>query len=707
MPDTEMTHRIAPLFDFQSCALVGASDSNMTGQNPMTALRTLNYAGRYYPVNPRREEVHGQKAYPSVSSLPETPEMVIIAIPRDGVADVIDECAAQGVKAAVICSAGFIEEDSRGAELQARITERARESGLLVIGPNCFGVASLVHHCAGISANLSALVPGNVGVISNSGGLLNEIMSYGTARGLGFSHVVSSGNEAGVTAADIIDYYVADPNTDVVLGMLETVRDPELFVEACGRALSAGKPIVLVKMGVSEKGARSTTTHTGAMAGSDIVYSALFRQKGVIRVSDVDELIDLGALFSNSMAVLRQRPLERAAIIEISGGGKGLVSDTAFAAGVDLPDLSEATALKLKEQLPHNIYATNPIDTGGAWGDTSKPAVYPLVLETFASEPEFDIIVSRYTTPRSGPLNAYVDRLDELDTARSAHPDRLFPVLSRTSDQFSAEWLAAIRERHIPFVQGYDRGMRAIGRLVEYSRALHGTVIHPEAPSAMATPAAEEHGHVLSEIESKEVLKKAGLPVVETLYAPDPAEAVRLAEHLGYPVALKVVAPEIVHKSDSGGVRLGLTDADGVRRAFSDLEGAAKAVGASFQGVAVQPMAAPGLEVVLGAHRDSQFGPVLLFGLGGVFVEILHDVALRVAPLSAAEAMTMLDDIRGRALLDGARGQPAVDRDAIADALCRLSSLMLERSEIESIDVNPAFAYPKGLLAVDARILTA
>ncbi|MFI5268409.1 MAG: CoA-binding protein, partial [Chloroflexota bacterium] len=304
-------HRLSPLFDFASIAVVGASDTNHTGLGTYRALQALGFEGRYYPINPRRDEVHGLKAYPSVGALPEAPDMVVIAIPREGVPDVIDESAQRGVSAAVILSAGFLELDELGAQLQARVTATARQSGLLVNGPNCLGLASIVHRTAACSMGVQGLRPGNVGVISNSGGLMNEVMSCGSGRGIGFSHLVSSGNEAGVTSADVIDFFVDDPATDVILGVLETARDPELFVRAAERALVARKPIVVLKMGSSEKAARSTLTHTGAMAGSDAVYTALFRQKGVTRVNDMDELVEMGALFSTSIDVLRGRRLER------------------------------------------------------------------------------------------------------------------------------------------------------------------------------------------------------------------------------------------------------------------------------------------------------------------------------------------------------------------------------------------------------------
>lgn len=692
-------HRLSPLFDFSSVAVVGASDTNHTGLGTYQALQTLGFQGRYYPVNPRRDEVHGLKAYPNVSALPETPDVVVVAIPREFVPAAIDECAERGVKGAVILAAGFLEQDEQGAELQARISATARSSGLLLNGPNCLGLASIVHRTAACSMGVGGLRPGNVGVISNSGGLLNEVMSCGSGRGIGFSHLVSSGNEAGITAADVIDFFVDDSGTDVILAVLETARDPRLFVAAAERALAARKPIVVLKMGSSEKAARSTLTHTGAMAGSDAVYSALFQQKGIVRVGDLDELIDMGALFSTSVNVLRQRRLERTAVIEISGGGKGLVSDTADAAGVDLPDLPGAVVEELRAKLPDFIEPSNPMDTGGSWGEGNKATVYPIVLEAFASLPEVDIILSRYTVPRSGELGPLAARLSELDAARAAHPDRLFGILSRTSDQFADSWAAAVRERSLPFVQGYGRGLRAIGKLAEYSRAVHGAATMP-APAAHPSAAETAAGRTLNEVESKQLLAAAGIPVVETVAAGSADQAAAEAGRLGYPVALKVIAPDVIHKSDSGGVHLGLKDASAVRGAFAALQ----AVGA-FQGVAVQPMARPGLEVVLGAHRDAQFGPVILFGLGGIFVEVLHDVALRVAPLTEADARSMLADIRGRSLLDGLRGQPPADKPAIVQALLRLSELMLARPDIASIDVNPAFAYESGMVAVDARVV--
>lgn len=691
-------HRLSSLFDFSSIAVVGASDTNHTGLGTYRALQTLGFEGRYYPINPRRAEVHGLKAYADLASLPEVPEMVVIAIPREGVPDVVEAAAERGVKAVVILSAGFLELDELGAELQSRISATARASGLLVNGPNCLGLASVVRRTAACSMSVQGLRPGNVGVISNSGGLMNEVMSCGGGRGIGFTHLVSSGNEAGVTSADVIDFFVEDPDTHVILGILETARDSELFVRAAERALAARKPVVVLKMGSSEKAARSTLTHTGAMAGSDAVYSALFRQKGIIRVNDIDELVEMGALFSASIGVLRGHRLERTAIIEISGGGKGLVSDTAAAAGVELPDLPKDMVESLRERLPDFIEPSNPMDTGGSWGEPVKAQVYPIVLEAFASQPDVDIVLSRYTVPRTGEMGPLNQRLDEMEAARTAHPDRLFGILSRTSDQFCDEWAEVIRERHIPFVQGYGRGLRAIARLAEYSRAVHGQPAHarvaPHVPAGAASAA-----RVLGEIESKGILRAAGLPVVPTAAATTLEDAVRLAGEAGYPVALKVIASGISHKSDAGGVKLGLTDAAAVREAFAALQQLP-----GFEGSAVQPMAASGIEVVLGAHRDAQFGPVILFGLGGVFVEVLHDVAMRVAPLSQEDAAAMLGEINGRALLDGLRGQRPVDREAIVDALLALSGLMLSRSDIASIDVNPAFAYADGLLAVDARV---
>jgi acyl-CoA synthetase (NDP forming) len=328
-------------------------------------------------------------------------------------------------------------------------------------------------------------------------------------------------------------------------------------------------------------------------------------------------------------------------------------------------------------------------------------SLYPLALDTLAEQPDVDVIVSRYTVPRDGPLGALEQRLPEMLTARVAHPDRLYAVLSRTSDRFSDEWATAVGEHGVVFLQGYARGMRALGSLAAYSRFLRRPASASRQPPVLVEPR-PDGGPILNEVESKDLLRQAGLPVIETRLARTADEAVGQATAFGYPVVLKVVSPEVIHKSDAGGVRLRLGDEAAVRSAFADL---ARAPG--FVGVAVQPMAAGGVELALGGHRDPQFGPVVLFGLGGVFVEALRDVALRVAPLSRVDAAEMLDEIRGRPLLEGARGQRPVDRGALLGVLCQLGDFLLARPWIESVDLNPVLAGPEGLSALDARVVLA
>lgn len=699
-------HALEALFRWQAIAVVGASESSSYGAGPFRALREVGFDGRYYPVNPRRAEVHGVPAYPDVRSLPDRIDIGVLAIGRDLVLDAVAACADQGARGVVVISAGFGEADARGAELQAELTALARERSVLLVGPNCFGLASLVNRVAACTATgLANLRRGNVGVVSHSGGLLNEVISFGAARRVGFSHLISTGNEAGITASDVLDFLVDDPSTQVILAVLETVRAPAAFVAAAERAVAARKPLVVLKLGASERAARSAMTHTGALAGSDEVYSALFRQKGVTRVADIDELIEVGSLFSGAIDVLRRRPLERAAVIEISGGGSGLVSDSAAAAGVELPEPSSETVARLSPAMPRGIDVNNPLDTGLSWGVPHMASLYPLALDALAEQPDVDVIISRYTVPRDGPLGPLRERLSEMHTARAAHPDRLYAVLSRTSDRFSDEWATAIGEEDLVFLQGYGRGMRALGSLARYSRFLGRRLKAQAQPQARPglVNARPDGGPMLNEVQSKDLLRQAGLPVIETTLARTADEAVAQAATFGYPVVLKVVSPDIVHKSDAGGVRLGLGDEAAVRTAFADLKEVARTV--AFLGVAVQPMAATGVELALGGHRDPQFGPVVLFGLGGVFVEVLRDVALRVAPLSGLDAADMLDEIRGRPLLDGARGHPPVDRQTLVEALCQLGDFLLARPWIESVDLNPVLAGPEGICAVDARVV--
>ncbi len=704
-------HRLDPLFRFSSVAIVGATDSSGYGRGPYRVLTELGFQGQVYPVNPRHQEVHGLHAYPDVASLPGPIDAAMIVVNRELVLPAVAACADQGAKAVTVIAAGFAEAGERGRARQAELAALARERDLLLIGPNCFGVASVQTRCGLFTGTgLADARPGNVGVISNSGGLVNEILSYGNARGIGFSHLASIGNEAVLTAADLLDYYVDDPSTDVVLAILESIRDPALFVAAAERAAAARKPIVVLKVGASAKAAQAAVTHTGALSGSDAVANALFRQKGITRVYDMDDLIEMGALLAGAIPLLRRRPLEKVGVIEISGGAREVICDTAFLAGVELPDLSPAAAAAIEPHLALGGKASNPLDSGLNWVSPDKDVLYPLVLRTFAGEPDLDVIVSSFTPPRVGELGPLRRRVDELLAARAAHPDRLFAVLSRASDQFTPEWTRTIVDENLVYLEGYGRGLRALGRMAAYSRFLRTHDAAGEAPAGApppepSIPLSAGRG-ALNEVEAKDILRAAGLPVVATAWARSADEAAALAEQLGYPVAAKVISPQILHKSDVGGVRLGLADSAAVRQAFADLQAVAAAVPeAEFQGVAIQPMAAPGLELVLGAHRDPQFGPVVLFGLGGIFVEVLEDVALRVAPLREVDAREMLDEIRGRALLDGVRGQPPVDRAALVAALLRLSELMLREPAIDSIDLNPVFGYPDGILAVDARIV--
>jgi acyl-CoA synthetase (NDP forming) len=411
--------------------VIGASESSSYGNGPYRALEALGFTGQYFPVNPRRPEVHGHQAYPDVASIPAQIDLAVIVVGRNLVNGSLAAAADKGARAAVVISAGFVESDEHGAALQREMSALARERGLVLVGPNCFGVASLANRCGGFTGSgLHESRLGNVSVLSSSGGLANEIISYGNARALGFRHLVSTGNEAGITGADVLDYYVQDPGTEVILAILETVRNPALFVEVADRAALAGKPLVVLKIGASEKAARSALTHTGALAGSDAVYSALFHQKGVVRVSDIDELIEVGSLLSRGIDVVRSRGLRRAAVIEISGGGKGLVCDTAADAGVSLPDLTDAARAALEPVLPRGIEPSNPLDTGLTWGGPDMDQIFPLALETLASEPEVDVVLARFTVPRSDGLGPLRKRLDELIAARAAHPNRLFGVLS-------------------------------------------------------------------------------------------------------------------------------------------------------------------------------------------------------------------------------------------------------------------------------------
>jgi len=702
---------LSPLFNFSSMAFVGASDGSHFGLGAFRAKSDIGFEGAYYPINPKREIVHGTKAYPSIADIPGTVDGVVIAVAREHVVPAFRQAIDKGAKAVVVLSGNFGEGDENGRALQEQLAGMARANDVILVGPNCMGAASVRNGRALYQGRgMGAARKGGISVVSNSGGLMNEFLLYGNARALGFAHLVSSGNEADVSCSQLIDYYVDDPDTRVIVAILETVREPGLFVSSLERAARAGKPVIVLKLGTSERGAISAITHTGALAGDNRVWEALLDQKAAIRARDIDELVDLTAIFSGIGTILETRPLERAGVVEISGGSCELVCDLAEVAGVDLPAPSGATAAAIRPLVQEFLTVANPIDIGLLWTNPAMAQVYPPVLDAFAGQDDIDIVVSRFIVPLDDEMGALHDRVAELEEARRAHPDRLFIVVSPTSNGYRDEWREVLSRTGVPFVPGFGRAFSAIGKLARYSRAIRA--IRARAPAGVAPDsgghsAAEGTLAVLNEVDAKNLLAAHGLPVIETRMADSAAAAAGLGAGIGFPVAAKLMSPQMTHKSDAGGVRLNLADPEALRAAYEDFAAiVANVPGAHFDGVSVQAMAPPdGIELMLGAHRDPQFGPVILFGLGGIFVEVLKDTVLRVVPLAEADAEAMVDNIRAAEMLRGARGKAGVDRAAIVDALLALSSLMLSRPDIDSIDINPAFAYPTGLWIADARIV--
>jgi acetate---CoA ligase (ADP-forming) len=628
-------------------------------------------------------------------------------VARQYVVPAFKEAVAQGARAVVVLSGNFAESDAEGRHQQQQLRDLAREHDVILIGPNCMGAASIRHRCALYQGRgLSEAISGGISVVSQSGGLMNEVLHYGNARGLGFCHLVSSGNEADVSCAAIIDFYVQDRDTKVIAVIVETIREPEQFLTALDRAAEAFKPVIVFKLGSSTKGAVSALTHTGALAGNDAVWNALLDQKATIRARDIDELVDIAAVFSHIGSMIRQRPLERAGVLEISGGSCELICDLAEDIGLELPDPSPQAVTAIKSHLQDFMGVSNPLDTGILWTNPAMGNIYPAALDAFASQPNVDIIASRFIIPTDTGLGGLNDRLAELDAARRAHPDRLFVVLSPTSSHYHAEWKAAVIRYGLPFVPGFARAISTLGKLAKYSRLIRAWERPPPAVVRRPMASISVSHHLLNEVASKDLIRKAGLQTVPTYLATTALEATDIAERLGYPVAAKLMSPQITHKSDVDGVRLNIRHAADLVATFEHFKRVVASIGgANFEGMSVQSMAPEGLELVLGAHRDAQFGPVVMFGLGGVFVEMLADTVLKVVPLSVNDARSMLDGIRATKMLNGVRGRPPVDRNAIVEAIMNLSRLMAERSDIESVDINPAFASTEGLVVADSRVL--
>jgi acetyltransferase len=693
------------IFAPKNVAVIGATDrQGSVGRTILWNLLSSPFGGAIFPINPKRSNVLGIRAYPDIQSVPEPVDLAVIVTPAPTVPGVIRDCAALGIPGCIIISAGFKETGAEGAALEREILEIARGSGMRIVGPNCLGV---MRPMSGLNATFAAAMarPGKVAFISQSGALLTAILDWSFKENVGFSAFVSVGSMLDVGWGDLIDYLGRDPSTSSIVCYMESVGDARSFLSAA-REISLRKPIIVIKAGRTAAAASAAASHTGSLTGSDEVLDAAFQRSGVLRVDRISDVFYMAEVLSK-----QPRPKgPRMTIITNAGGPGVLATDWLITGGGELAEISQETIEELNGILPAAWSHNNPIDVLG----DATPELYAKTLEIAAKDPHSDGLLV-ILTPQA--------MTDPTQTA-----EQLRPYSQLEGKPVLAAWMggpdvaageAILNRANIPTFQFPDTAARMFNYMWQYERNLRSIYETPTFPADESTPAratveaiiqkALASGRtILTEYESKQVLSAYFINTVPTRLAATVEEAVADAELIGYPVVIKLNSETITHKTDVGGVQLNLRDADAVRAAFERirLSVSEKAGAEHFQGVTVQPMAKlDGYELIVGSSIDPQFGPVLLFGAGGVLVEVFKDSALALPPLTTTLARRLMERTLIFKALQGIRGRPPVDIAGLQRLLVRFSQLVVEQPWIKEIDINPLLASPEQLLALDARVV--
>jgi acetyl coenzyme A synthetase (ADP forming)-like protein len=713
---TEMRDRVfttaslRPFFYPRSVAVIGASrNPSSIGYRILEALLMNRFQGSVYPVNPNASAVCSMRAYPSARELPKPVDLAIIVVPRDAVLGVVDDCAEGGVKALVVITAGFAETGAEGRALQQRLLERVRGYGMRMVGPNCLGLINTDPRVL-LNASFSPVFPpqGQVAMSSQSGALGIAILSLARQRRLGLSTFISVGNKADVSGNDLLQYWEEDPNTNVILLYLESFGNPRRFARIA-RRVSKSKPIVAMKAGRSPAGTRAAGSHTAALAASDVAVDALFHQTGVIRAETLDEMFDLATALGN-------QPLprgRRVAIVTNAGGPGILCADACEAGGLLVPQFSDATKSALASFLPSAAGLNNPVDMIASAG----PEEFRRAVATALGASEADAVIAIFIPVGVDTTESVARAVSEGVAAARASGQKSKPVLVCLMAEEGARTPLAAEGEAIPAYAFPEAAGRALSKMAAYAewRAQPVGVIpdfdDTDAPRAreICRRALKGRGAGwLSAEETRALLTAMGLPLPPGGVARTPDEATNLARGIGFPVAVKLASQRIVHKTEIDAVRLNLMDDAAVRRAYEEICSRLAKDGNldAMEGVLVQPMIRGGVEVMAGITLDPLFGPLIAFGLGGIHVEILGDVRFRVTPLTDRDAAEMVREIRGYRLLEGYRGHPRADIEAIQELLLRVSRLAEEAPEITELDLNPIFALApgEGCRIVDARI---
>jgi acyl-CoA synthetase (NDP forming) len=703
-----LPEQVRQLFNPRSIALIGATDKSRWSWSTFGNLQLHRFPGPVYLVNPRGIPVHGKETYARIADLPPDVDLAFVMVPTSAVLSVLNEAADHGIRSAVLLTSGFGETGDEGAELERQVTDLARRRGLTILGPNGNG---FINAAAGITPYGLPIEPpllrGPVGVVLQSGALASAVLNFAQSRNVGVSLLVSMGNESMVSLTDVMRYLIDDEQTRVIALFIEAVRHPEEFLALAREALVKGKPVVAIKVGRSQAGARVARAHTGSLVGDDAVVDAVFRRSGVIRVDSLEDLIITAGL----LAVTGPLPGNRFGFVTASGGASEIIADRAEDEGIEIPEFAPETVRRLQEVVPPFAAVQNPVDVTGYIlinRDLMRNA-----LRAVQDDPGLDALVLVSDLPRVAPPDpAPIVEMFRETTALLRETSKPVVVMGNTLTDITAFGRdVAAQTSHPGVLGGIHHGLTALGRAVHWS-ALHRAAQHETASDAAPQPAAQpdlavdyQPGSSWSEYRAAAFLAEHGIPVVPHALVSDPRAAADAADSLGYPVVVKLAADGIEHKSDIGGVKVGLQSAAEVTAAYADVVRAGREAGADVRGALVQPMRPEGIELLVGIVTDPAWGQVLAVGLGGIWVEILRDTAVSVLPVDRDQVRQSLRGLRGARLFEGARGGQKADLDAVADTIAAVAALAGRLGDrLEALEINPLLVRGSQVEALDALL---
>lgn len=693
---------VEKLFNPKSIAVIGASrQEGKVGHSVLKNLLQYGYPGKIYPINPKAEEILRTRTYSTIFAVEGEIDLAVVAIPSQFVPSILRDCVSKKIGAVVIISAGFKESGKQGSQLERELVEIIKNSGIRVLGPNCLGI---IDTASSLNASFAAGMPspGNIAFFSQSGALCTAVLDWALGEDVGFSKFISLGNKADIDEVDLLLTLADDQETKVILGYLEGVSNGTRFMEVA-REVSRKKPVIIIKSGRTQAGARAASSHTGTLTGLDTAYEAAFRQCGIIRAETVQTLFDYAIAFAH-------QPLPRGPNLAIltNAGGPGIIAADAVENSIlQMASFRENTISKLRKELPSNASIYNPVDVIGDAGADR----YEKAMKTIVDDPGVDSLTVILAPQAMTKIKETAEVIRKISSAVSDKP-----IVSSFMGRLEVkQGIRILRSGKIPNYSYPERTISALEAMVKYRKwkeTPSGKILSFEVNKKKAenifTKAKEKSEANLTTEETREVLSAYGFSLPQRIVTETSREAISAANSLGYPVVMKIVSPDILHKSDVGGVKVGITEKSQVARSFEDLISNAKRFmpEALILGVTVEEMIAPGKEVVLGSSRDPSFGPLLMFGLGGIYVEVLKDVSFRIAPLTFNEAELMIKEIRSYPILKGVRGEEPSDLIAVRESLLRLSQLVTDFSEILEIDINPLMVLPagKGAVVIDSRL---